>query len=220
MLECLEISQVTSDQQMGVASAILENAVPLATNPNGTLLLTWFLNTSGIPSRYGLLASRLLPLLSQLYTHRSASSIIFRIVNQNEEPEASSRILHPLFVSTGDQNLKGVLIDQVIGVSIVHGILKSQFVEGTNRLQYLSSVKRVLTELNVVGLPAYRKLVEEVGLSAFGGRSPLAYSGQISPKLNMTMGDLSTGLDSGDLALPLDSPTNVRISPTHQKAIL
>ena len=66
MRACLESSHITLNQQRRIATAIILNSIPLATNPNGALLLTWLLDTSSFPSRYNLLAPRFTPHLSHL----------------------------------------------------------------------------------------------------------------------------------------------------------
>lgn len=164
MRTCLESSQVTVSQQRRIATAIILNSIPLATNPNGALLLTWLLDTSGFPSRYRLLAPRFTPHLSHLCTHKLASLTVLRIVNQKVEPDASTQIVDALFFSPGDHVLTDVLGDQVNGVSVVHKILTSQYIDPAKRQSYLESTKRVLIELKVIATQAYRRLIEEVGL--------------------------------------------------------
>lgn len=136
----------------------------MATNPNGALLLTWLLDSSGFQSRYKLLAPRFTPHLAHLCTHKLASLTVLRIVNQRIEPEASQQIVRSLFNSTGDHVLTDVLGDQVNGVSVVHKILISPFLDPAERPQYLEATKRVLIDLKVTVTQAYRRLIEEVGL--------------------------------------------------------
>ena len=164
MRTCLESNLVTISQRRRVATAIILNSIPLATNPNGALLLTWLLDTSSFPSRYRLLASRFTPQLSHLCTHKVASPTVLRIVNQKTEPDASAQIVDSLFFSTGDRVLADVLQDQVNGVDIVHEILTSPFVDQSKRPSYLEVTKRVLIESKVIATKAYRRLIEEVGL--------------------------------------------------------
>ena len=164
MRACLESSHITLNQQRRIATAIILNSIPLATNPNGALLLTWLLDTSSFPSRYNLLAPRFTPHLSHLCTHKLASLTVLRIVNQKVEPEASKQIVEALFNSPGDHVLTDVLGDQVNGVAVVHKILTSPFVEPTQRPSYVEATKRVLIELKVIATQAYRRLIEEVGL--------------------------------------------------------
>ncbi|KAM5539048.1 hypothetical protein V8D89_007271 [Ganoderma adspersum] len=164
MRACLESSNITLNQQRRLATAIILNSIPLATNPNGALLLTWLLDTSSFPSRYNLLAPRFTPHLSHLCTHKLASLTVLRIVNQKVESEASKQIVEALFNSPGDHVLTDVLGDQVNGVAVVHKILTSPFVDPAQRPSYVEATKRVLIELKVIATQAYRRLIEEVGL--------------------------------------------------------
>ncbi|PPR01218.1 hypothetical protein CVT24_006045 [Panaeolus cyanescens] len=164
MRACLESPHITINQQRRIATAVILNSIPLATNPNGALLLTWLLDTSGFPSRYNLLAPRFTPHLSHLCTHKLASLTVLRIVNQKIEPEASKQIVEALFSSPGDHVLTDVLGDQVNGVAVVHKILTSSFIDPVAKPSYIEATKRVLIELKVIATQAYRRLIEEVGL--------------------------------------------------------
>lgn len=164
MRACLESPHVTVSQKRRIATAIILNSIPLATNPNGALLLTWLLDTSGFPSRYLLLAPRFTPHLSHLCTHKLASLTVLRIVNQKVEPLASAQIVDALFNSPADHVLTDVLGDQVNGVAVVHKVLTSPFIDPAQRSAYIEATKRVLIELKVIATQAYRRLIEEVGL--------------------------------------------------------
>lgn len=164
MRACLESPHITISQQRRVATAIILNSIPLATNPNGALLLTWLLETSGFPARFKLLAPRFTPHLSHLCTHKLASLTVLRIVNQKVEAEASQAIVRTLFNSPGDHVLSDVLGDQVNGVTVVHKILSSAFIDPQERAQYIETTKRVLIEMKASPTQAYRKLMEEVGI--------------------------------------------------------
>lgn len=164
MRACLESTHITISQQRRIATAVILNSIPLATNPNGALLLTWLLDTSSFPSRYSLLAPRFTPHLSHLCTHKLASLTVLRIVNQKVEPEASVQVVEALFSSPNDHVLTDVLGDQVNGVAVVHKILTSPFVDPEKRPTYVEATKRVLIELKVIATQAYRRLIEEVGL--------------------------------------------------------
>ncbi|KAG6896732.1 hypothetical protein C0992_006449 [Termitomyces sp. T32_za158] len=164
MRACLESPHITLSQQRRIATSIILNSIPLATNPNGALLLTWLLDTSSFPSRYNLLAPRFTPHLSHLCTHKLASLTVLRIVNQKIEPDASRQIVEALFSSSADHVLTDVLGDQVNGVSVVHKILSSPFIDPIAKPDYIEATKRVLIELKVIATQAYRRLIEEVGL--------------------------------------------------------
>jgi protein JSN1 len=164
MHACLESPNITISQQRRIATAIILNSIPLATNPNGALLLTWLLDTSGFTSHYRLLAPRFTPHLSQLCTHELASLTVLRIASQEVEPEASMQVVEALFSSPNDHVLTDVLGDQVNGVTVVHKVLTGPFVDKAKRPAYIEATKRVLIELKVIATQAYRRLIEEVGL--------------------------------------------------------
>lgn len=165
MRACLESPHITLNQfERRIATAIILNSIPLATNLNGALLLTWLLDTSGFPSRYNLLAPRFTPHLSHLCTHKLASLTILRIVNQKIEPDASRQVVESLFNSPGDHVLTDVLGDQVNGVAVVHKILTSPFIDPMGKPLNIEATKCVLIKLKVIATQAYRRLIEEVGL--------------------------------------------------------
>jgi protein JSN1 len=179
MRACLESPHITLSQQRRIATAVILNSIPLATNPNGALLLTWLLDTSNFPSRYNLLAPRFTPHLSHLCTHKLASLTVLRIVNQKIEPEASSQIVDALFSSPGDHVLTDVLGDQVNGVAVVQKILTSAFIDPVARQGYVEATKRVLIELKVIATQAYRRLIEEVGLPVPNFQPTYATTGNV-----------------------------------------
>lgn len=95
MRTCLESAYTTLYQKVGccelqstqclyvglqkrIATGIILNSIPLATNPNGALLLTWLVDQSNLPARYGLLANRFIPHIAHLCTHKLASLTILR----------------------------------------------------------------------------------------------------------------------------------------------
>ncbi|KAF8343777.1 uncharacterized protein EI90DRAFT_3143177 [Cantharellus anzutake] len=164
MRACLESPYITISQQRRIATAVILNSIPLATNPNGALLLTWLLDTSGFHSRYRLLAPRFTPHLSHLCTHKLASLTVLRIVNQKAEPEASQQVVDALFFSPNDHVLTDVLGDQINGVAVILKILQSPYLDSAKKPEYLEATKRVLIDLKVLTAQAYRRLMEEVGL--------------------------------------------------------
>ncbi|KDQ59430.1 hypothetical protein JAAARDRAFT_620822 [Jaapia argillacea MUCL 33604] len=232
MRACLESSHITVNQQRRIATAIVLNSIPLATNPNGALLLTWLLDTSGFPSRYNLLAPRFTPHLSHLCTHKLASLTVLRIVNQKVEPQASLQIVDALFCSPNDHVLTDVLGDQVNGVAVVHKILTSPFIEAGERPKYIDATKRVLLELKVIATQAYRRLIEEVGLPIPAFQP--TYSNNVPPSTkkitsqNFGVPGLPSGYPSTDQGLasmmaalqmggqnPQSGPPQLHIDPTY-----
>jgi len=96
--------------QKRVAVAVVLNSIPLATSPNGALLVTWLVvsflslfvgerkislirlpfsfasqDTSSLPGRFRLLAPRFAPHLAHLCTHKLASTAVLRIINQRSD---------------------------------------------------------------------------------------------------------------------------------------
>ncbi|KAJ7219101.1 hypothetical protein GGX14DRAFT_434627 [Mycena pura] len=234
MRACLESPAITLSQQRRVATAVILNSIPLATNPNGALLLTWLLDTSGFPSRYNLLAPRFTPHLSHLCTHKLASLTVLRIVNQKIEPNASGEIVEALFSSPGDHVLADVLGDQVNGVAVVHKILTSPFIDPIFKIKYVEATKRVLIELKVIATQAYRRLIEEVGLPVPNFQptysANMAPGGKVKPTSNNGFGvpGLPSGYPSNDQGLasmmaalqmggqnPQAGPAQLQIDPAY-----
>ncbi|KAK2460526.1 hypothetical protein APHAL10511_006996 [Amanita phalloides] len=231
MRACLESPHISISQQRRIATAIILNSIPLATNPNGALLLTWLLDTSGFPSRYNLLAPRFTPHLSHLCTHKLASLTVLRIVNQKIEPDASKLIVDALFSSPGDHVLTDVLGDQVNGVAVVHKILTSAFIDQREKQAYIEATKRVLIELKVIATQAYRRLIEEVGLPVPNYQPTYANNvpnpGKNKSQSNFGVPGLPSGYPSNDQGLasmmaalqmggqnPQAGPTQVQIDNT------
>jgi protein JSN1 len=236
MRACLESPHITLSQQRRIATAVILNSIPLATNPNGALLLTWLLDTSGFPSRYNLLAPRFTPHLSHLCTHKLASLTVLRIVNQKIEPDASTQVVDALFSSPGDHVLTDVLGDQVNGVAVVHKILTSPFIDPLKKSDYMDATKRVLIELKVIATQAYRRLIEEVGLPVPNFQPTYATNQpqpgkKITPQGTFGMPGLPSGYPSNDQGLasmmaalqmggqnPQSGPPQLQIDPNFSQA--
>ena len=97
-----------------LAAAIALHSVQLATNANGALLLTWFLDTCTFPQRRTVLSPQLVPYLVHLCTHKVAYLTVLKIINQRNEPEARDIILQALFFSPNDQVLPASLVTLAI----------------------------------------------------------------------------------------------------------
>ena len=160
----LENSWITCSQQASVATAIVLHSSSLATAPNGAPLLAWLFDTSTLPSRYSLVLSHFIPHLPVLCTHKLASINVLRIVNQDAEPEASARISEALFQSPDDRVLTEILKSKDSGVAVVYKILTSRFLDSEKRSTYVEATKRVLIRIAATTVPAYRNLINEVGL--------------------------------------------------------
>ncbi|KAG8885976.1 hypothetical protein FRB97_008514 [Tulasnella sp. 331] len=207
MRAVLESPAITLNQQRRVATAVILNSIPLATNPNGALLLTWLLEATGFHSRFSLLAPRFAPHLSHLCTHKLASNTVLRIINQKIEPEASAHIVKALFFSPNDQVLTDVLGDQVNGVSLVLKILQSPFIDPSQKQSLHEVTKHTLIDLKVTGSQAYRRLVEEVGLPVPNFNTGYGGGGGVATKKTMMTNNTPPNQTSG--GYPSDQPSSL-----------
>jgi protein JSN1 len=164
MRACLESHHSTKDQQRMIAAAIALHSVQLATNANGALLLTWFLDTCTFPRRRSVLAPRLVPHLVQLCTHKVAYLTVLKIINQRNEPEARDMILQALFFSVNDQILEDILKDQSCGATLIFKVLTTPFFDETIRNDVVQNVRKVLVKIKAQPQQGYKRLMDEVGL--------------------------------------------------------
>lgn len=169
MRTCLESPSTTPLQRKRIATAIILHSIPLATNPNGALLLTWLMDSSDLPGRYGLLASRLASYVQHLCTHKLASLTVLRLVNQKSEPQAAAVILEAIFQSPSDRVLHDILADQVHGVHTIQKIVCGGFVTDDEKPSVISATRRVLEAMKVNSAFAYKRLLEECGLPVLSG---------------------------------------------------
>ncbi|ODQ80627.1 hypothetical protein BABINDRAFT_34794 [Babjeviella inositovora NRRL Y-12698] len=170
---CLESDAATPVQTALVAVIIVMSAEFLATDANGALLVTWFLDTCTLAQRHTILAPRLAPHLGDLCTHKLASLTVLKVVNNRIDLGARDLLLDALFGPEGDNVappvLHRILLDSAShGASFVYKVLSTPSLEGSLRQHVVTQVRRVLMELsaNLSSFQGYKRLLEEVGLSA------------------------------------------------------
>lgn len=168
MRACLESHHASKDQQRTLAAAIALHSVQLATNANGALLLTWFLDTCTFPHRRTVLAPRLVPHLVHLCTHKVAYLTVLKVINQRNEPEARDIVLKALFFSPSDEILEQILSDQTSGATLIFKVLTTPFFDESMRSEVVKNVSKVLTKLKASPSQGYKRLMDEVGLSSRG----------------------------------------------------
>ena len=171
MRACLESHHATNSQKRMLASAIALNSVQLATNTNGALLLTWLLDTCTFPHRRAALAPRLVPHLVHLCTHKVAYLTVLKVINQRNEPEARDTILQALFFSKDNKILEDILSDQASGATLIYKVLTTPSFDESQRNEVMQNVRSVLLRLKASASQGYKRLMDEVGLSAKGGKS-------------------------------------------------
>ena len=166
MRACLESHYSTKHQQRMLAAAIALHGVQLATNTNGALLLTWFLDTCTFPQRRTVLAPHLVSHIVHLCTHKVAYLTVLKVINQRNEPEAREIIMQSLFFSAGDAILEQILSDQTSGATLIFKILTTPFFDENIRAEVARNVARVLTRIKAQPNQGYKRLMDEVGLSS------------------------------------------------------
>jgi protein JSN1 len=165
MRACLESHHASKDQQRMLAAAIALHSVQLATNANGALLLTWFLDTCTFPQRRTVLSPQLVPYLVHLCTHKVAYLTVLKVINQKAEAEARDTILKALFFTPNDQVLEAILSDHACGATLIFKVLTTPFFDETIRSQVVETVKSVLVRIKAQPGQGYKRLMDEVGLS-------------------------------------------------------
>ncbi|RCI16141.1 hypothetical protein L249_2133 [Ophiocordyceps polyrhachis-furcata BCC 54312] len=165
MRACLESHHASKNQQRMLAAAIALHSVQLATNANGALLLTWFLDTCTFPQRRTVLSPRLVPCLVHLCTHKVAYLTVLKVINQKAEPDARDAILKSLFFSPNDQVLEAILNDHACGSTLIFKVLTTPFFDESIRGRVVDKVKNVLVKIRAQPGQGYKRLMDEVGLS-------------------------------------------------------
>lgn len=173
MRACLESHHATKEQQRMLASAIALHSVQLATNTNGALLLTWFLDTCTFPNRRTVLAPRLVPHLVHLCTHKVAYLTVLKVINQRNESEARDTVLRALFFSPNDATLEQILGDQSSGATLIFKVLTTPFFDENIRSEVVKNVSKVLTKIKAPPSQGYKRLMDEVGMSSRSGQTQM-----------------------------------------------
>ncbi|ORX35343.1 hypothetical protein BD324DRAFT_632481 [Kockovaella imperatae] len=164
MRTCLESNFTSLYQKKRISAGIILNSIPLATNPNGALLLTWLVDQSNLPGRYGLLSNRFAPHIAHLCTHKLASLTVLRIISQTAEPHAASSLLHAIFTSAKDSVLLDILGDANNGAQVIGKMLAISTISAEDKSMCLEACRRVLPSIKAASTPPYRVLLEAVGL--------------------------------------------------------
>lgn len=212
MRACLESHFATNDQKRLMAAAITLHSVQLATNSNGALLLTWFLDTCTFPRRRSVLAPRLIPHLVHLCTHKVAYLTVLKIINQRNEPEARDSILRALFFD--EQTLQTIVSDHACGATFIFKVLTTPFLEDSIRPECVENVRNVLLRLKAQPSQGYKRLMDEVGLSTRHGGTPVSHDSRSNSKSRAMNGHLPH-LDTNQNGYP--RPHYGAMTPQHQQ---
>ncbi|KAI1261140.1 hypothetical protein F5Y18DRAFT_210435 [Xylariaceae sp. FL1019] len=181
MRACLESHSATKEQQRMLAAAIALHSVRLATNANGALLLTWFLDTCTFPQRRSVLAPQLVPYLVHLCTHKVAYLTVLKVINQKAESDARDAILQALFFTPKDQTLEAILSDHACGATLIFKVLTTPFFDESIRGQVVENVKNVLIRIKAQPNQGYKRLMDEVGMSSRNGGNSASRDHSVGP---------------------------------------
>ncbi|WFD06860.1 hypothetical protein MVES1_002215 [Malassezia vespertilionis] len=163
MRTVLENPDVPREHIKCIALAIVLHCVPLATNANGSLLLTWLLDASGLDGVVGLIAPQLVPHITQVCTHKLASATVLRIVGQSADPHAARLLLGAIFDLPAAEVLEKIVLDSVHGAQLVAKALQSPMMRPDMRAPCADAVAAILERHELSAAPAYCRLAEQVG---------------------------------------------------------
>ncbi|KAJ3104821.1 hypothetical protein HDU96_008809 [Phlyctochytrium bullatum] len=140
---CLESQHAARNGLKACAAAIVEEAVRLVAHPNGAILITWLLETSGLPGRYRALAPRLAPYVHAVCCHKLGSTTVLKIINQRSEVDARDLILKELFFKD-DMSLASVVTDPHHGASVLYKILATGCIYMEERIRLADRLRLVI----------------------------------------------------------------------------
>lgn len=185
---------VSNEQLFLVAGLIVEYANELALNNNGSLLITWFLDTfngcrgSEYDPRYQLLCNKFLPHLDKLCTHKLANLTILKLLNNRVDQRVRQQIMDAIFGTYREYDFNDYGVDSSLSLlesilaenqehnagplfifKIVSNPVLLTFEDEAFSFRYqqfiINQVKRVILDMKILNLHPYKKLVDEIGLS-------------------------------------------------------
>lgn len=165
---CLEAHEIITHEQLLVLSGMILLYVEyLATNSNGALLVTWFLDTCTLPSRHSVLIEMLLPHIVELCCDRLASLTILKILSLRSDQGAKKSIFDKIFGPIESHNPPPQALYEILGnanhgSTFIYKVLSTPLFEGEVRNHAINQVLKVLLECNC---PHHRRLMEEFGLN-------------------------------------------------------
>ncbi|WEJ93790.1 hypothetical protein PSN45_001265 [Yamadazyma tenuis] len=203
ILETSDERYITKEQIVLISGLIIEYANELVVNNNGSLLITWFLDTfSGFGHRfekkYELLTKKFVEHLDVLCRHKLANLTILKILNNRQDLRSKQIIMDKIFGkfddTNGDETIKppSKLLETILtedsdpnnnaGPLFIYKILSNPLLLNLTNYSHnhdekdmnknsryqkfiIQQIRRLLLELNINNYQAYKKLMDEVGLS-------------------------------------------------------
>lgn len=185
---------ITKEQVLLIAGLIAEFSNELVVNNNGSLLITWFLDTfQGYNPkndvRIELLTKKLIPDLPKLCTHKLANLTILKLMTNRSDSYLKQIIMDVIFGTFNDTEddftkpasrvLELILSenpDSSAGPLFIYKILSNQLLftlpddpDGEKSIRYqkfvVHQIRRILLDISVSNFQPYKKLMDEVGFS-------------------------------------------------------
>lgn len=182
---CLEANDIiTTEQTLLLSSMIILYAEYLITDTNGTLLITWLLDTCELSKKYSILTNKIVGNITTLCCHKLGSLTVLKILNSRSNEDCRKRILDVIFGENEqdprdrDNNLRVILTDTGYGPTFMYKLLTSRLLEEQTKNSIVERVRQILLKSN--SGQQNHKLMEEVGLVSINNnvpdRSPLKTS--------------------------------------------
>lgn len=162
-------SPVTNEQVLLVAGLIVEYANDLVVNSNGSLLITWYLDTfNDSDSKIELLMAKFLPNIKSLCVHKLANLTVLKILNNRVDQNSRGIIMEAIF--NNQDTLEYILQESdnsttAAGPLFIFKILSNPILADLVN-QHIPTIRKILMELNIVNFQNYKKLMDEVGISS------------------------------------------------------
>ncbi|KAJ9069896.1 hypothetical protein DSO57_1014026 [Entomophthora muscae] len=176
---CLDSQYTVPAQKDLVSEALMRNAYPLSTNANGSLLLNWILDSQHTEHYMGIVIN-LNSHLAQLCCHKLASSIIVRLINQQQDMQAREFLVYRLFFQNSPGPvLNEILADHAQGNQFVQKVLNSPYL-GEELKAAIQVAVNSCASVDSQQLLSYRRLLFEE-LPAYGGLSQQMVDSSFTP---------------------------------------
>lgn len=145
---CLDSQYTNPNQKEQVATALMHSAVPLSTNGNGSLLLNWLLDSHDMERYMGIAVKiNATSQLSTLCTHKLASALVIRLINQEHDIQTREYLIYLLFFSPDGGPDR--LLDVLSTPSHVNYSQATQFLQKVLTSPYLSEDLKIAIQVAV-----------------------------------------------------------------------
>lgn len=213
---CLETQDViTQEQSLVISTMIILYGEYLAVDDNGTLLISWLLDTSPLPNKHVILTQKLIPHLKSLCCHKLGSLTVLKLLNYRGSDSAKNLILETVFGKVDNNGIHespSILIellnDSNYGPNFVYKTLISRVFDGNAKHHIIRQVHDLLLEINPTH--QHRRLMEEVGLipmnhQGYQTRAHKSFSQVMDHAGNIRTGSISS-IRSGNSILSQGQP--------------